>query len=272
MMAPRQLPARAWRICAARSNNPVVSSNPFYDPGEHRGARVKELFTRIAPRYDLINDLQSFGLHRFWKRHVIRLAEPAPGKAALDLCCGTGDLALALVQRGTKVVGLDFSDRMLDVAQTRKNNYRKSNPRSTQPQTNPGFVQGDALLTPFPDGSFDIVTISYGLRNLADFNAGLREMKRVAKPRARLLVLDFGKPSNAFWRNLYFGYLRFFVPVFGRIFCGNADAYAYILESLKHYPAQQGVAAQMRELGFTNVRIVNFLGGIMSINYAERQP
>jgi demethylmenaquinone methyltransferase/2-methoxy-6-polyprenyl-1,4-benzoquinol methylase len=245
--------------------------NQFYEPGQQRGARVKELFTRIAPRYDLINDLQSFGLHRFWKRQLISLAEPNPNKVALDLCCGTGDLALALARRGAKVVGMDFSERMLEMAQRRNNcrqqsNHRAGNLRALR------FVHGDALLIPFPDKSFDIVTIAYGLRNLADLKAGLREMERVAKPRARLLVLDFGKPANVLWRNLYFSYLKVFVPLLGRIFCGNADAYAYILESLKHYPAQLGVAAQMRELGLVNVRVVNFLAGIMSINYAERGP
>ena len=96
-------------------------------------------------------------------------------------------------------------------------------------------------------------------------------MQRIAKPGARLLILDFGKPENALWRHCYFSYLRFFVPLLGRIFCGSASAYAYILESLKHYPAQRGVAAQMQELGFRNVRIINLLGGVMSINYAEKQ-
>ena len=244
--------------------------NQFYEPGQQRGARVKELFARIAPRYDLINDLQSFGLHRFWKRQLISLAEPHPDKVALDLCCGTGDLALALARRGAKVVGMDFSERMLEMAQKRTNRRQQSQGTAGNHPANPSFVHGDALLIPFPEKSFDIVTIAYGLRNLADLKTGLREMERVAKPRARLLALDFGKPANVLWRNLYFSYLKLFVPLLGRIFCGNADAYAYILESLKHYPAQVGVAAQMRELGLVNVRVVNFLGGIMSINYAER--
>jgi demethylmenaquinone methyltransferase / 2-methoxy-6-polyprenyl-1,4-benzoquinol methylase len=113
--------------------------------------------------------------------------------------------------------------------------------------------------------------VGYGLRNLASWEIGLQEMLRVAKPGGRLLALDFGKPDNGLWRAVYFGYLKLFVPWLGRLFCGNAEAYAYILESLQHYPAQVGVAAKMREFGLQNVRIVNLLGGAMSINYGERK-
>ncbi len=253
-------------------------ANEFYDAGNQRAARVQELFARIASRYDLINDLQSFGLHRCWKRRVIDLAQPKASERALDLCCGTGDLASMLAQRGAEVVGMDFSDRMLAVALSRNRQSRYSDQGRAKSSLTlhsapraPQLIQGDALRVPFRDGSFDIITVAYGLRNLADVNAGLREMRRLARPGARLLVLDFGKPDNALWRTLYFTYLRLFVPVLGRIFCGSASAYAYILESLKHYPAQQGVAAQMRDLGLVNVRIINLLGGVMSINYAEKE-
>ena len=133
------------------------------------------------------------------------------------------------------------------------------------------FVCGDAQRIPFADNTFDIVTVGYGLRNLASWEAGLREMQRVAKPGGRLVVLDFGKPDNVLWRSVYFGYLKLFVPCLGRIFCGNASAYAYILESLKHYPAQHGVGVKMRELGLLDVRVVSLLGGVMSINYGEKR-
>jgi|SRR5208282_2928626 len=254
-------------------------TNTFFDPGDQRAAKVHDLFTRIAPRYDLINDLQSFGLHRHWKRRVIQLARPQPGQCALDLCCGTGDLALGLARRGVKVSGLDFSEPMLAVATRRSLGTRFQAPdaphqatRNTQHAILPlHFVCGDALRLPFSDNSFDIVTVGYGLRNLVNWETGLREMLRVAKPGARLVVLDFGKPDNALWRALYFGYLKMFVPCLGRIFCGNARAYAYIFESLKHYPAQKGVAAKMRELALDGVRVISLLGGVMSINYAEKR-
>lgn len=237
-------------------------ANAFYDPGDQRAAKVNHLFATIATRYDFINDLQSFGLHRSWKNRLVRLAKVAPGDRALDVCCGTGDIAERLARAGAKVTGLDFSAPMLEVAR-----QRNATP-SAEP--NPQFIQGDATKLPFDDNAFDLVSVGYGLRNLTSWETGLSEMLRVARPGGRVLVLDFGKPDNALWRWLYFTYLRLFVPVLGLVFCGNASAYAYILESLKHYPAQNGVAAKMRELGMANVRIVNLLGGVMSINYGEK--
>jgi demethylmenaquinone methyltransferase / 2-methoxy-6-polyprenyl-1,4-benzoquinol methylase len=238
-------------------------SNAFYDTGAQRAAKVNDLFAAIARRYDLINDLQSFGLHRLWKRRVVQLAQIKPGDRALDLCCGTGDLALALAQQGAATTGLDFSQPMLEVAAQRQRNI-KSQISSLK------FIQGDAQQVPFPDGSFDIVTVGYGLRNLTSWEHGLNEMHRVARPGARLIVLEFGKPANALWRALYFTHLRCSVPLIGLLFCGNASAYAYILESLKHYPAQLAVAEKMRGLKLTNVRVINLLGGAMAINYGEK--
>ena len=156
-------------------------------------------------------------------------------------------------------------------AEARSQKSEDSNPASAlQPPTSVRFVHGDAMKLPFPEATFDIVTVGYGLRNLASWETGLREMLRVARPGGRVLVLDFGKPDNALWRTLYFGYLRLFVPVYGLALVGRASAYAYILESLKHYPAQRGVEARMHELGLENVRVVNLLGGAMSFNAGEK--
>ena len=243
-------------------------SNAFYTSGEQRAAKINDLFAAIARRYDLLNDLQSFGLHRRWKRRVVELAAVQSGNRALDLCCGTGDIAFALARHGAEVTGLDFSQAMLEIAETRRRKNFKS--QNSNLKSNPQFIQGDARQIPFPDASFDIVTVGYGLRNLTSWEKGLDEMHRVAKPGARLVVLDFGQPANALWRAIYFGHLRCSVPLIGRLFCGNADAYAYILESLKHYPAQLAVAAKMRELKLVNVRVINLLGGAMAINYGEQ--
>ena len=240
-------------------------SNIFFAPGELRAAKVNTLFAAIARRYDLLNDLQSFGLHRRWKRRVAELAAAEPGDRALDLCCGTGDIAFALAQRGADTTGLDFSPQMLEVAAARS---QKSEVRSQK--NTPQFMRGDAQQIPFPDNSFDIVTVGYGLRNLTSWEGGLDEMFRVARPGARLIVLDFGRPANALWRKIYFTHLKFSVPLIGWLFCGNAQAYAYILESLKNYPAQLAVAEKMSKLKLANVRIINLLGGGMAINYGEK--
>jgi demethylmenaquinone methyltransferase/2-methoxy-6-polyprenyl-1,4-benzoquinol methylase len=236
-------------------------ASPFYDPGEQRAAKVNDLFAAIAHRYDRLNDLQSLGLHRRWKRRLVRLAQITPGARALDVCCGTGDIALLLAQAGAEVTGLDFSEPMLEVARGKIQNSKLET-------RNPRFVRGDAQQLPFGDTTFDIVAVGYGLRNLVSWETGLQEMVRVAKPGGRLLVLDFGKPANPLWRGLYFGYLRLAVPVLGRLFAGSADAYAYILESLRHYPAQLGVTARLRELGLEQVETLNLLGGTMSIHRA----
>jgi demethylmenaquinone methyltransferase/2-methoxy-6-polyprenyl-1,4-benzoquinol methylase len=236
-------------------------SNVYYAPGDTRAARVNDLFARIARRYDLINDLQSFGLHRRWKRRVADLARVTPGARALDLCCGTGDLAFALAHRGADVTGLDFSPQMLEVAARRNLKSQISNLK---------FQQGDAQQLPFAENSFNIVTVGYGLRNLASWERGLEEMRRVARPGARLIVLDFGKPANAVWRAVYFTHLKMSVPLIGLLFCGNASAYAYILESLKHYPAQLAVAEKMQAMKLDNVNVINLLGGAMAINYGEK--
>ena len=132
------------------------------------------------------------------------------------------------------------------------------------------FVEGDALQLPFPDAAFDAVTIAYGLRNLADLEAGIVELCRVLRPGGRLVALDFGKPANRAWRTLYFGYLRMAVPVFGWLFAGSAGAYSYILESLRHYPGQEEVAALLRRQGLSKVTMVNLLCGAMALHAAER--
>ena len=214
---------------------------------------MRKLFGTIAPRYDLINDLQSFWVHRLWKGRLIRLAAPRKGERALDVCCGTGDLAAALAGRGAMVCGLDFSAEMLSMA------------RGKTPDV--FWVQGDAQQLPFRDEGFDIVTVGYGLRNLADWRRGIHEMRRVTKPAGRLLILDFGKPRNALWRKMYFAYLRTAIPLHGRLFCGNAAAYAYILESLQNYPAQEGVATELKSIGCKEVQTINLLGGVMSIHF-----
>lgn len=234
----------------------------YYQQGGERASKVRALFDAIAPRYDLVNDLQSFGLHRLWKRRLAKLGRVESGARVLDVCSGTGDVAFCFARAGAEVLGVDFSERMLAVAERRRSGMKPAPPVV--------FVRGDALNLPFGDGQFDRVTIGYGLRNLADFEAGVGELCRVCKAGGRILVLEFGVPGNAIWRRLYFTYLKLAVPLFGRIFCGDSEAYSYILESLKHYPAQEGVAKMFESLGCEEVRVTNLVGGVMSIHLARK--
>jgi demethylmenaquinone methyltransferase/2-methoxy-6-polyprenyl-1,4-benzoquinol methylase len=236
-------------------------TNPFYAPGEQRAAAVNDLFTTVARRYDIINDAMSLGWHRVWKRRLLRMSMAGTGQAALDVCCGTGDIAFGLAQRGPRVFGIDFNLPML----------MRARERSAGVSSAPELIRADAQRLPFGDGTFDIVTVGYGLRNLANWECGLEEMHRVARAGGRLLALDFGKPDNALWRRAYFAYLKVVVPAIGWAVCRNAAAYAYILESLNHHPAQHGVAAKMRSMGMDDVRIVNLWGGIMSINFGRKR-
>jgi demethylmenaquinone methyltransferase/2-methoxy-6-polyprenyl-1,4-benzoquinol methylase len=237
----------------------------YYDPGDQRATKVRALFSKVASRYDLLNDLQSFGLHRRWKHRVLQMANPKPGSRALDVCCGTGDIAFALAEKGAEVIGLDFTEGMLTRAEK-----RRAGPPARYDKTAIRFMQGDAEHLPFPGHSFDIVTMGYGLRNLTSWETGLREMLRVARPGGRVVALEFGKPEQPLWRGIYLGYLKVFVPVLGKVACGDAQAYAYILESLREYPGQNAVASRMREWGMKNVQVINLVGGAMSINYGER--
>jgi demethylmenaquinone methyltransferase/2-methoxy-6-polyprenyl-1,4-benzoquinol methylase len=238
--------------------------NKYLSHGPDRASRVREMFSRVAGRYDLVNDVMSFGLHRGWKRQAVDIAIAGAASRSprvLDLCCGSGDLCFLAEKRaaGSSIVGVDFTVPMLAVAQRRK---REGRSRSE-------FVQGDALALPFPDASFDAVTISYGLRNIADLPRALAEMRRVLAPGGRAVVLDFGKPDNWVVASLYRAFLRTMMPVVGWLFHGDPETYSYIPASLQQFPAQRGVKALMREAGFSNVRYENRLLGTMGINVGE---
>jgi demethylmenaquinone methyltransferase/2-methoxy-6-polyprenyl-1,4-benzoquinol methylase len=220
------------------------------------------LFDRIAPRYDLVNDVQSFGFHRIWKRRLLVSLKLCSQDRFLDLCCGSGDLALVGSKSVRQVVGLDFSQPMLDVAAARKG-AEKEGSKVT-------WIRGNAMELPFADDSFDAVSIAYGLRNLASFNEGLAEIHRVLRPSGRIAILEFGIPQNAVWKSIWYVYLNCVVPVFGALFFGDRKAYSYILESLNHYPAQKGVLEALHQLGFQNINLVNYFGGMMSLHTAVK--
>lgn len=236
-------------------------SNKYLSYDDQRAPKVREMFSRLAKRYDLVNDVMSFGMHRKWKREAVRLAlDGHPAGRVLDLCCGTGDMSfLAEALGASAVVGADFTVPMLSVARR----------RAAEERRRPAFVGADALRLPFGDAVFDTITVGYGLRNVAEPGNALREMRRVLAPGGRAVILDFGKPDNRLASSLYFAYLKTMMPAVGWIFHGDPETYLYIPASLARYPAQRGVENLMRDAGFANVRYENRLLGTMGLNVGE---
>ena len=218
---------------------------------------VRRLFSTIADRYDLITIVLSYGLDRGWKRRLVQLARVTPGTRALDLACGTGDIAFELNGRGAQVIGLDITDRMIELAR------RRATGRAA-------FLVGDMLALPFRDASFDVVTTGYGIRNVPDIDAALAEMHRVLRPGGRLLSLDFNRPSHPIVRGAYFTYLTIVGSTLGLLLHRDPDTYRYIPESIRTYPGAERVCGLMGRQGFSHARWIPLLGGLMAIHEAEK--
>ena len=217
---------------------------------------VRRLFSTIAGRYDLITRLLSYGQDRRWKARVSELAAARPGMRALDLACGTGDIAFTLATCGADVVGLDITHRMLQLA--------RSKGRAAQ------FVTGDMLALPFGDEAFDLVTTGYGLRNVPDIPRAIAEMQRVLKPGGILLSLDFNRPENPIVRGVYLAYLTLVGSTLGFILHRDPDTYRYIPESIRRYPGAIEVNAMIGRAGFSKSQYLPVLGGLMAIHHARR--
>ena len=217
---------------------------------------TRQLFSTIADRYDLITAVLSYGQDARWKRTLIARAQVQRGERALDLACGTGDLAFAAAAQGARVVGLDITHRMLQLA------AQKSGAVS--------FLAGDMTSLPFRSQAFDLVTTGYGLRNVPDLTAAIDEIARVLRPEGRLLSLDFNRPEPAAIRAAYLSYLTVVGSALGWLLHRDPDTYRYIPESIRRYPGAAGVAALLTARGFTSVRAVPLLFGLMTLHLAER--
>lgn len=228
---------------------------------------VRRLFTTIADRYDLITVLLSFGLDRRWKRRLVALTPPR-GRA-LDLACGTGDIAFELAARGTAVIGLDVTHRMLELAGRRRTGARGRS--AAGGDAAPMYVQGDMVAIPFSDASFDVVTTGYGLRNVPDLVAALREIHRVLRSGGTFASLDFNRPRNPLVRALYLGYLSAVGGVLGWALHRDPDTYRYIPASIRRYPGAQGIVDLLRTEGFAEARAIAVLGGLMTIHTARKR-
>jgi demethylmenaquinone methyltransferase / 2-methoxy-6-polyprenyl-1,4-benzoquinol methylase len=242
---------------SAGSERPERNSEEF-------ASQVRGMFDRIAGVYDLMNSAMTAGLHHQWRERAVERAQVGRGTDALDVCCGTGDLALALRRRigpDGRVVGCDFSEPMLELAR------RKSGEEGLAVE----FGWADALELPYGDASFDAVTIGFGARNLADLERGLSEMARVLRPGGRLVILEITRPRREPMASFYSLWFDRLVPVLGAV-AGDQDAYSYLPESVRSFPEPEPLAAMIEGAGFTEIRWLLLAGGIIAIHSATRRP
>ena len=221
---------------------------------------VRGMFGRVAHRYDLANHLLSFNMDRYWRVHTVaRVREvlARPEARILDICCGTGDLVRALQRgrpAGAPVMGSDFCHPMLVAARAKVDSGR--------------LFEADALRLPLADAAIDLITVAFGFRNLANYEAGLREMRRVLRPGGVATILEFSQPPNPVFGALYRFYSRRMLPAVGGALSGSRDAYAYLPESVRKFPAPAELAAMLRAAGFSRVEFERLTGGIVALHLA----
>lgn len=238
-----------------------MSTKPERD-SEAYAADVRGMFDRISGVYDLMNTAMTAGMHHEWRRRAVDLAQVGPGSDALDICCGTGDLSIALRERigpDGRVVGSDFSEDMLALAR------EKAGERGVPVE----FGWADALELPYADESFDAVTVGFGARNLADLPKGLAEMARVLRPGGRLVILEITRPRREPLASFYSLWFDSLVPKLGTL-AGDPDAYSYLPESVRTFPEPEALAKLIDEAGLTEIRWLLLAGGIIAIHSATR--
>ncbi len=243
----------------------MKGTTPPGTTSEPEAARwVRDMFARVASRYDLLNHLLSFNMDRYWRHRTVRSVRPwlaRPGAGVLDICCGTGDLMFALAGAADKpVLGSDFCHPMLVEAR------RKAHARSAPV----ALFEADALRLPVASGSLDLITVAFGLRNFVNYQDGLGEMCRVLKPGGAAAVLEFSTPPNRAFAALYDFYSLRILPAIGGVISGSRDAYRYLPESVRKFPDADALAARMREAGFTEVRYERLTFGIVALHIGVR--
>lgn len=233
--------------------------------------QVREIFSRIAPRYDLLNHLLSLRFDVMWRKRLARRLAPIlarPGSRVLDICCGTGDLALALASapidsaasEPARLVGADFAHPML---------VRAREKAAAGAHRRLEFLEADALSLPFADGSFNMVTTAFGFRNLANYAAGLREFRRILVPGGSLAILEFAEPRRALFRSFFQFYFHRILPAIGAVVSGHAQAYSYLPESVSRFPTPSELAALMEGSGFSDVAFESWTAGIVALYTAR---
>ena len=228
---------------------------------EEKAGKVAEVFHSVAGKYDLMNDLMSAGVHRLWKRMTIEMSGVRRGNSVLDIAGGTGDLTAKFSRivgpEGTVVLA-DINSSMLQVGRDRLMDRGVVN--------NVIFSQADAQYLPFPDNTFDVITIAFGLRNVTDKDMALRSMLRVLKPGGSLLVLEFSKPANPVLSKVYDTYSFSILPKLGKLFASDADSYQYLAESIRMHPDQETLQGMMDNAGFANTDFHNMTGGVVALH------
>jgi demethylmenaquinone methyltransferase/2-methoxy-6-polyprenyl-1,4-benzoquinol methylase len=249
----------------------MTGTTPEGTAGEQAASQwVRGMFGRIAPRYDLLNHLLSFNLDKRWRaRAVARVADilDRPDARVLDLCCGTGDVLLALESRaGKPVLGSDFSHPMLMEAQ------RKIEARHTHDvrRFRTPLFEADALALPLSDASLDLITVAFGFRNLANYSHGLEEMLRVLKPGGTVAILEFSQPSNGAFRALYGFFSTRVLPRIGGMISGSREAYSYLPESIRKFPGAEQLAEEIRRAGFSQVEFERMTGGAVVLHLGRK--
>jgi len=243
----------------------TASSDPrdSADAGRPTTEKVRGIFSNIAGRYDLLNRLTSLGMDERWRRRTVREAALTPGCAVLDLAAGTGDLTLALARTGVpaSVLGTDFVPEMLAVAEAKAQGWSGA--------TALRFEVQDAQALTLPDEAYDVVTVAFGLRNMPDRPANFREVLRVLKPGGRYLILEFSRP-HAWVRPFYYLYTGYVVPFLGGLVAGDRASYQYLNDSIRAFPPQEALAAELRRAGFGDVRWVDMLFGGVALHVATK--
>ncbi|MTH52179.1 demethylmenaquinone methyltransferase [Bacillus mangrovi] len=222
--------------------------------------RVHGVFEKISPHYDKMNSVISFQRHIAWRNETMKRMDVKPGSRALDVCCGTADWTLALAEAAGPsghATGLDFSRNMLSAGEGKVKNSGFKNIE---------LIHGNAMELPFPDDSFDYVTIGFGLRNVPDYLTVLKEMQRVVKPGGKVVCLETSQPELPVFRQLYFLYFRYVMPVFGKMFAKSYNEYSWLQESARDFPGRKELAELFMEAGLENVEVKPFTGGVAAMH------